>query len=268
MGAAQVYLPSPRPAGPMTASTFDSAGVRLAYDDEGSGDPVVLVHGFASSRRDNWHDTGLFDALVDAGRRVLALDVRGHGESEKPHDPAAYDPAALAADVVRLLDHRSVERADLVGYSMGGRIALTLLLDHPERFGDAVVAGMGSHAFEGDEGSSAIADALATDDPGSLDDYARRFRRFAESRGNDLGALATLQRAPRRDVSPDEFGAVDNRVLVLIGADDDVVGDPGPLADALPNATLVRVPGEDHLTTVDTAAFETALVDFLGRTGA
>lgn len=252
----------------MSSSTFDSGGVQTAYDDVGAGRPVVLVHGFASDRRGTWEEAGWTEALVDAGRRVLALDVRGHGESEKPHDPAAYDPAVTAGDVVRLLDHLSIPEADLVGYSMGARLSMHLLVDHPDRFGAVVLAGVGARTLHEDSYSGAVADALAAADPGTIaDPTAREFREFAERRGNDLSALAAFRRSPQAGLTmdADRLATVTNPVLVVAGGDDELVGDPGPLADAIPGAAAVAVPGCDHLATVDDPRFREAVLEFLER---
>src|SRR5262245_44224221 len=122
---------------------FDSAGVAIAYEDLGEGPPIVLVHGLASERRNNWKEPRWFDTLTAAGRRVIPLDCRGHGESDKPHDPAAYAVELVSGDVLRLMDHLGVERADLMGYSMGSRISASLLARHGDRFGAAVLGGVG-----------------------------------------------------------------------------------------------------------------------------
>lgn len=252
----------------MSTATFESAGVRIAYDDVGEGRPVVLVHGFASDRHGTWRESRWYDALVDAGRRVLALDVRGHGESDKPYAPAAYEPTAVAGDVVRLLDHLSIPEADLVGYSMGARLSMHLLVDHPDRFGAVVLAGVGARTLRADSYSGDIADALAADDPEAVTDpTAREFRTFAERRGNDLAALAAFRRVPQAGLvmGAEELAVVETPVLVVAGADDELVGDPGPLADAIPGAAAVAIPGRDHLTTVDDPRHREAVLEFLER---
>lgn len=250
----------------MSTETFDSGGVRIAYEDGGEGRPVVLVHGFSSDRRGTWGGSDWRGALRDAGRRVVALDVRGHGESEKPHDSAAYEPAVLAGDVVRLLDHLAIEEADLVGYSMGARLSMHLLVDHPDRFGAVVLAGVGERTLAEDRYSEGIADALAADDPEEVaDPTAREFRALAEERGNDLAALAAFRRAPQAGLvmAPERLADVATPVLVVAGADDELVGDPEPLAAAIPGAEAVTIPGCDHLATVDDPRFQEAVLSFL-----
>src|SRR3712207_5747961 len=126
---------------------FDSDGVRIAYIDvapaSGAGDPVLLIHGFGSNHAVNWASTMWVKTLTHAGFRVIALDNRGHGQSEKLYDPAAYTPTIMAEDARRLLDHLGIDRADVMGYSMGARIAANLALGHPERVRSLLIGGLG-----------------------------------------------------------------------------------------------------------------------------
>lgn len=255
------------------ADTFDSHGVHIAYDDrppEGAGDapPIVLVHGFASNRHNNWQEPSWYETMADLDRRVIALDCRGHGESGKPHDEDAYSTGTMAGDVIGLLDYLDVEEADLMGYSMGGRITVELVTSHPERFNSAVAAGVGSSILDGRSAGGSIADGLVTDDPDSIDNpVARRFRIFAESNDNDLEALAACIRSPSSAPNRDELADVDLPVLVVAGSEDDLVGTPGGLADAFGNGESVTVEGEDHLSTVGDERYKDAVRDFLGRNG-
>lgn len=248
----------------MPTSSFDSDGVRIVYDDLGDGPPIVLVHGFASSRRGTWGSW--YDVLENADRRVIAIDCRGHGDSEKPHDPAAYDAELLAGDVVGLLDHLSIPTADLMGYSMGARISMHALLDAPDRIQACVLGGVGGRTLCVDRYSTDIADALSASTPSEVaDPTAREFREFAERRGNDLDALAACRRAPPAGLSLDEgtLSTIATPVLVAAGSNDELVGAPGPLADAIDGARSVVVPDCDHLETVDSSDFEEAVVAFL-----
>src|SRR5256885_17238037 len=131
---------------------FVSDGVRLNYELHGPDDgrPIVLVHGFASHYRLNWVGTRWQETLSAAGFRIMGLDCRGHGESDKPHEPSAYRPEVMAADVRRLLDHLQVRTADYLGFSMGARIGLQAVLDFPERPPAAALAGLGTHGAIGD----------------------------------------------------------------------------------------------------------------------
>ena len=247
--------------------TIDSGGVTIDYVVEGSGPPVVLVHGFASSVQGNWRAPGIIEALVAAGRRVIALDCRGHGASGKPHDPEAYSGTRMADDVIAVMDDEGVGRADLMGYSMGGFIAASLLVRHPERFGRVILAGVGDALVTGGRGrraTEAIASALeAGTRSGITDARARAFRSFAEQQGNDMAALAAIQRSTR-EFDRGQLGEVRNPVMVLIGEGDVLVGPADQLAAAIPGAKLVKVPG-DHLTAVIKPEFGQAIVGFLSE---
>src|SRR5262245_21812839 len=129
--------------------SFNNDGVDIAYLDEGEGEPVVLVHGFASTKEVNWVNPGWVSTVTRAGRRAIALDNRGHGASAKLYDPAAYHSAVMAEDVRALLDHLAIPRADVMGYSMGARIAAFLALAHPDRVRSAVLGGLGIRLVDG-----------------------------------------------------------------------------------------------------------------------
>jgi len=246
-------------------NSFDSNGINIAYDDIGEGDPILLVHGFAASRVTNWKLAGWYDRLEKAGRRVIALDCRGHGESDKPHDAAAYGAENMGGDVIRLMDHLSIERADLMGYSMGGIISTWLLMNEADRFDSVVLAGIGGGTIRMESvDRSGVADALAAPDRiEGASDVARRFRAFAKSQGGDLVALAECMRALHRPVDPADLGHVDKRVLVVAGEKDELVGDPHSLADAIPGAECVVVPEADHLTAVVHEDYKAAVLRFL-----
>lgn len=264
------YGPCPRWAAMPTGEAFDADGVTIAYDDRGTGDPVVLVHGFASSRVGNWREQGWYDRLSEAGRRVVALDCRGHGDSDTPHDSRAYRPETMVGDVVGLLDHLGIPAADLVGYSMGARIGMHLLVTRPDRVDAAVLAGVGGHTLRRDRYSDAIPGALEADDPTEIEDEtARGFREFAAGRGNDLRALAACRRArqPGLTLTREDLAAIDRPVLVVAGAEDELVGDPGDLAAAIPGGRAVAVPDRDHLTTVGDPRVGNVVVSFLARAG-
>jgi pimeloyl-ACP methyl ester carboxylesterase len=244
--------------------SFDSDGIRIAYETSGDGEPIVLVHGFASSRVRNWKNPGWFETLAQTHRRIVALDCRGHGESDKPHDPSLYRAELMTGDVVRLLDHLGIERADLMGYSMGGRLTAALLARHGERFRRGVLAGVGRGIVGERLGAEAIARALEADAAESLaNPTARAFRAFAEQGGNDLPALAACMRGLRRTVETGDLAAVRLPVLVVAGGNDDLATEPEALADLIPGARLVTVPGRDHLTTVGDRRYKEAVLDFL-----
>jgi pimeloyl-ACP methyl ester carboxylesterase len=246
---------------------FDSDGFRIAFDDVGEGPPVVLIHGFISDRVTNWRRPGWYRALREAGRRVIALDCRGHGESGKSTDPDDYGPEVMAGDVVRLLDHLEVPVADVIGYSMGARVAAQLLVDHPDRVNAAVLGGVGTSIVEGTPNQAAIAEALEADDADGVTHPAgRRFRRFAERQDADRHALAAAMRAFTA-FDLDRLADVTGPVLVVAGSDDRLVDDPGNLADRFERGEAFVVPERDHMTTVGDPRFKEAVVDFLEREG-
>ena len=188
--------------------SFDLDGLRIAYIDEGKGEPILLIHGFASNIATNWRLTHWLQSLTEAGRRVIAFDTRGHGRSEKLYEPALYGAPAMAEDARRLLDHLGIVRADVMGYSMGARIAVFFALAHPERVRSLILGGVGINFVHGIVGSGPIARAL---EAASIDDVtndtARSFRAFAEQTGSDLKALAACMRGPREKIAPDDLPA-------------------------------------------------------------
>jgi pimeloyl-ACP methyl ester carboxylesterase len=240
-----------------------STGLRVGYDVEGEGPPIVLVHGFASSRVTNWRATSWYTTLVKAGRQVIALDVRGHGESDKPHDAAAYDEGELERDVVRLLDHLGIERADVMGYSMGGFITLRLLAEQPRRLNKAIIAGVGENYYRRTSANSeAIAAGLRAPTSRDVNDaVARQFRLFAEHGKNDLEALALCMLRPRVTITA--FPDADVPVLIVVGSADSIAGDPNVLAERVPNSRVAIVPNRDHMLTVGDKGYKEAVLRFL-----
>jgi pimeloyl-ACP methyl ester carboxylesterase len=244
-----------------------SGGLSLHFDVEGEGDDaIVLVHGFASNARDNWQQTGWTRALAGAGHRVVALDCRGHGASDKPHDPAAYAPGLMAEDVLAVMQHADAERPHLMGYSMGASLSLELLARHPERFRTAVIAGIGDGVLgRGLRDSGAIAAALLAPDAGSIEDpVGRAFRAFAEQGSNDLEALAACMRRERKPIDREALAAVQIPVLVVLGDQDVLAGPAEKLVSSFPNARLEVVPG-DHLSAVAEPRFREVVLDFLAQ---
>lgn len=241
--------------------------IRLSYDVAGQGRPIVLIHGFASSRVINWRGPGWYDTLAKAGRQVIALDVRGHGESDKPHRSEAYDESELAGDVVRLLDHLGHAQADVMGYSMGGFIALRLLHDDPGRVRRAIVAGVGENYYgRGRLETDAIAAGLRAGDVSQVTEAVpRQFRLFAEQGRNDLEALALCMTRRRHSFTAEELGTLLVPMLIVVGEKDTIAGPPGALAAALPSAGVVIVPKRDHMSSVGDKVFKAAALEFLSE---
>jgi len=244
--------------------SFD--GIRIAYLDRGEGAPVLLLHGFAADHRGNWEAPGIIDALVAAGRRVIALDARGHGASDKPHDPAAYADPAMERDPQSVLDRLGIAQADVAGYSMGAMTAARLAASEPSRVRSMILAGVGGNATPPRPGGadSKLAAALETEDASRVrDPLAKGFRIFAQRSGADRLALAAIERAGANR-SPIRFEAIAMPVLVLAGEADALIQPPAELAARLSNARLERVPG-DHLSAVGQPAFKDAIVRFFSE---
>jgi len=240
--------------------SFD--GTPIAFAVEGRGPAVLLLHGFAADHRANWRAPGVIAALVAAGRRVIATDARGHGASGKPHDPAAYADGAMLRDAQVVLDQLGVERADVVGYSMGAMVAARLACVEP-RTRALVLGGVGGDATPRRSGrESPLAEALLAEDPAAIrDPIAKGFRVFAERMRADRAALAGIERSNALR-TPVRFDAIGVPTLVLAGDADALIGPPEELVARLPRARLERVPG-DHLTAVGHPGFARAIVRFL-----
>lgn len=243
---------------------FESDGVPIHYEVFSQGKPIVLLHGFASNLQGNWVATGWVDTLSPI-RRVITLDCRGHGLSGKPYTSRAYAGDQMPDDVLRLMDHLRIEKADLFGYSMGARISLRLLLRHPERFTSVVLGGIGNLlARQMEKGRPNVAEALLAPDPSTITDRtAKGFRVFAEANKNDLKALAAYMRAPRAALDQARLQQVALPVLIVNGEADAQVGSPDELATAIPGARLVKIPERDHITVVPDPRFKETVVHFL-----
>lgn len=246
--------------------TFDSAGVMIAYRDEGEGEPILLIHGFASNSHMNWVYPGWFRTLGEAGRRVIAIDNRGHGESEKLHDPKYYPAPLMAEDAVRLLDHLGIERADVMGYSMGARITAFMSLNAPAKVRRIVFGGLGIGMVKGVGAPEPIAEALEADSLAEVTDpTGRAFRQFAEQTKSDLKALAACMRAARQTISADEVSRIAVPALVAVGTRDDIAGSADELAALLPHGEVLHIPNRDHMLAVGDKVYKDGVVRFLER---
>ncbi|MDE3075232.1 MAG: alpha/beta fold hydrolase [Chloroflexota bacterium] len=247
--------------------TVDAQGVAIHYEVEGEGPPIVLVHGFSSSYERNWRITGWTEHLTREGRQVIGLDCRGHGRSGKPHDPSAYAGFRMAEDVIAVMAAAGLDRADRMGYSMGGAISLSLMVLHPSRFRSVVIGGAGLRNAAADPQRRAVmAAGFEASDPSTITDpTALSFRRFAErSSENDLAALAALQRSDRSSADEDALRHAHHRALAVVGEKDEAVAAVDRLMKVLPRAELVVLPGEDHLSAVLAKAYKEAVSQFLG----
>lgn len=258
---------------------FDSAGVQIHYVDQGDGEPVVLVHGFTGSYARHWEAPGGMEALRRAGYRVIALDCRGHGQSGTPQDPSQYG-LEMVRDVVRLLDHLDVQRAHVVGYSMGGQIASQLLVHHPDRLLTATLVGAG---WEGEDledlaaQTQELAAAFADRDAGPLlrlmtppgqpeptDDEVAAVNASLFGR-NDPEVLAAMMRSLLQlsRIPADSLRANKVPTLALVGEHDPRVEEVERLAGVMANLEVIEIPGATHATSVRLAAED--LLTFLDK---
>lgn len=220
--------------------------------------PVVLVHGWGGSFESTWQRSGFTDLLADAGRPVIGVDLLGHGTAPKPHDPQAYTDLTA-----RVLDALPAEPVDAVGFSLGAITLLRIACAQPHRFRHLVLAGIGATLFERDDsaGERIVAALQGTGDPD--DNIARMFVNYANQPGNDLGALtAVMQRARGDEFTPATLAAASCHTLVVIG-DKDFAGPGGPLAEALPDATLKVLRNVDHFATPEAFSFIDATLEFI-----
>jgi pimeloyl-ACP methyl ester carboxylesterase len=225
---------------------FNSDGVRIRYRVWGQGPPVLLIHGFGESL-ESWHREGVVRALAPHFR-VIAMDVRGHGRSDKPRDPKSYG-AELSGDAVRLLRHLGITKAHVVGYSLGALVALDVAALHQEHALSVVLGGAGWNP------------------PETLDDFSRQAEAYEQGRvrirdGDDAQALAALLRG-LRVLSEEEVRRIRVPVAALIGADDRFMANVQRLSRVLPNTQVTVIPDADHATALRHPKFGEALLAFL-----
>ena len=247
-----------------------SDGLSLAlheWGDPGEAYPVILQHGFSSSSVMNWEAPGVVAALVTAGRRVVALDARGHGQSASPRDTAHYSRTAMARDISEAARFIGAERYDLAGYSMGGMVGVITAAED-WRVQRLAVCGCVQQILADrtrDASFSGVPAALRATSPDAVTDpWARTFRAVAERMGGDLQALASCFEGIELD--PQTSRAALERItaptLILGGRKDSLMKDAEALTAAIAGARLEWVDG-DHLTAVVDPGFAPALAAFL-----
>lgn len=273
VGADTAQSNAPQPADAMTPTRreFHSSGITLSYIDtgqphasEGDRAPVLLIHGFASNVMMNWVNTGWVQDLVAAGRRVIAFDNRGHGESQKLYELSDYGAPIMAMDAANLLDHLGVSNAHVVGYSMGARIAAFLALARPNLMASVTFGGLGINMVRGMAGTGPIATAL---EAASIDDVtnptARTFRAFAEQTKSDLKALATCIRSARAPITAQMVATIACPTLVVVGENDVIGGSAQALADLIPGARAMTLLGREHMKAVGDRQFKAETIAFI-----
>jgi pimeloyl-ACP methyl ester carboxylesterase len=246
--------------------SFHNGDVEIAYLDEGEGDPIVLVHGFASSKNVNWVYPTWVSELKKNGRRVIAFDNRGHGDSSKLYDSEQYHIGIMAGDVVALMDHLNIERADIMGYSLGGRMTAFLGYSQPQRLRSAILGGIGMGLIEGGGPGENVASALEAD---SLEDVTdpvgRTFRAFADQTRSDRRALAACLRGSRRLMTKDEAADIKVPTLIAVGTTDEIAGSAAALGKIIPGSEVLDIPGRDHMRAVGDKVYKTGVLEFLSR---
>jgi pimeloyl-ACP methyl ester carboxylesterase len=246
---------------------FRNGDVELAYLDEGEGEPIVLVHGFASSKSVNWVYPGWVSELRNSGRRVIALDNRGHGESDKPYDPSDYEIAILASDVAALMDHLDLKRADVMGYSLGARITAYLAWSQPTRVGQAILGGLGIGLVKGGGPGENVARALEAESLADVTDpMGRTFRAFADQTRSDRRALAACLCGSRRLMSEEEAAAIRVPLLIAVGTKDEIAGSASQLQAIIPGSEVLDIPHRDHMRAVGDRVYKAGVLKFLAQT--
>jgi len=246
--------------------SFQNGVVEIAYLDEGEGPPIVMVHGFASSKDVNWVYPTWVSLLRQSGRRVIALDHRGHGASTKLYDPEDYHIGTMMGDVRALLDHLKIERADVMGYSLGSRITALLAYRAPERVRSAVLGGLGMTLVAGGGPGENVARALEAESPDDITDrMGKTFRAFADQTRSDRRALAACLRGSRRLMAREEAAQIRVPLLIAVGTRDDIAGSAHELATIIPGSQVLDIPGRDHMRAVGDKVFKQGVVEFLSR---
>jgi pimeloyl-ACP methyl ester carboxylesterase len=249
-------------------TTSDGVAISYDYDDSAPAGlpPVVLQHGFAVSAQLNFGGPGLIDALADADRRTIAIDARGHGDSDTPDDPSLYGEARMALDTRELLDHLEIERFDLVGYSMGAVISV-LIASHDPRVRRMVIGGVGAGVVEmggvdtRELPPEIIVGALRAEDPDTIEHpLGQAWRAFADAVEANRPAIASQAAAMHQ--SPIELEHIKAATLLIVATNDGLANRPEVLANAIPGAQLQLLEG-DHLGVVRHPEFVPSIVKFL-----
>lgn len=240
-------------------ASFD--GQRIAWREVGEGRAVVLIHGYFSNAEINWLKYGHAEKVAAKGFRVIMPDLRGHGDSAKPHDPAAYPPDALMKDGLALIAHLGLTDYDLGGYSLGARTTVRMLANGA-RPGRVVLSGMGLAGILATAGRGGyfrhVLGNLGTFQRGTSEWMTEA---FLKTTGGDPIALGHVLDT-FVDTTPDELARIDQPVVVICGEDDDDNGSAAALADALPDGRYVAVPG-NHMSAVVKTELGRAIADFL-----
>ena len=248
----------------MTSEFFDSNCLKIHYEIVGKGKPIILIHGWSSSIKSNWGDTGWVKNLTPI-RRVIALDCRGHGLSDKPYEQEAYSIINMGQDVLNLMDHLGIIKADIFGYSMGAFIALYLLGHYEEKFTSVILGGIGDEEID----VHSISNALLAEDPSQITNpVVKAYRLFVElDPNNDLKSLAhsILEIVPKsnRIVDFGGPGLTDIVIPILIVNGEKDPGNADELIAKIPSAKFILIPRRDHISVVPDKRFKREVLSFL-----
>jgi pimeloyl-ACP methyl ester carboxylesterase len=251
-------------------ASFRSGGLTLDFDDirpvQGETGTIMLVHGFATNREENWRRLGWYGAFERKGYRTIALDLRGHGKSDTPHDPKAYARADMAGDIIALMNFLDLRAADVMGYSLGAHLSALAAVNHPGRIASLILGGVGARMISPlpSPGPMTLAEAMRTEDPQTITEPTLKgFRLFADQQGEDRLALAACSEGAGANLGGEALARLAMPVLVAAGSRDEIAGDPRVLADAIPGAKAVSLPACDHFSAIPHALFKAAVFDFL-----
>jgi pimeloyl-ACP methyl ester carboxylesterase len=255
---------------------FNNNQVKIYYEIEGKGPELIMIHGFAANIEINWRQPKWISTLRNENRLIL-IDCRGHGKSDKPYDPAMYG-THMRDDVIKLMDHLSISKANFFGYSMGGSITLSILLTEPNRVNSAIIGGFVPSPVKPELTKQfyepVIAALKANDKKEIKNPIAQNFRTFADSTGADLNALAAVMEGNflQRDESltfdsiatiKSLFKKVNVPVLSVVGSDDVLIQNKTLIAELMPGACHFQIQGRDHLGAVPDPRFHMMVKAFL-----
>lgn len=246
---------------------FSHDGFDFAYIDQQpspDAEPILLIHGFASTHMVNWVSPGWVKTLTDAGYRTIAFDNRGHGSTSKSYDTADYTPQKMAGDAAALLGHLDITRAHVMGYSMGARVAAFLALAEPQLVATLIFGGLGSGLVDGVGDWDPIASALLAEDAASVTHpRGKAFRTFADQTKSDRKALAACIATSRIELTEAEVARITQPTLIAVGTKDDIGGSAQELAGLMPNAESFAIEGRDHMLAVGDRSFKQRALEFL-----
>lgn len=246
---------------------FEHDGFRLSYREVGVGEPILLIHGFASSSKVNWIAPSWFSTFLENGYRVIAIDNRGHGNSDKSYNQEDYTPEKMAFDAAALLDHLKIEKAHVMGYSMGARISAFMALKFENKISSLIFGGLGIGMITGAGHWEPIQKALLANSVDEIQNNERglMFRNFADRTKSDRLALAACVITSKKELTEEKIAKIKLPTLVVVGEDDDISGSAVELADLMQNAESFTIPNRNHMLAVGDKDFKKVVLNFLKK---